>query len=95
MWLKVQFDEHEFAMRPRETTNTLVEISSGPVAPANSNHRTYRVSPIFPLDKNVTSVDLEKVSMSFLEYQNAYRVLARIERLGSPELIKSTFFSLV
>lgn len=94
MWLKVEFDEHEFAMRPRETTNTLIEIVSGPIAPANSNHRTYRVSPIFPLDKKVTSVNLDKVTMSFLEYKNAYRVLARIQSLGSVELVKSTFYCL-
>ncbi|NLU92311.1 hypothetical protein [Chitinophaga sp. Ak27] len=94
MWLKIVFDEEEFSKWPKNNVYPNVSISFEKTAPISNDNKTFRISPLFPLAKEINITSIGNTSIHFFEFQNSYRILGLIEKRGTKELISSTYFSI-
>jgi hypothetical protein len=93
MWLKIVYDEEDIAKWPINPDKIIVSLSNEKTVPINDDLRSFRVSPIFPLIPDYKINSIEDSVIFFFNFSNAFRVLGRIEKMGSDELKNSVFFS--
>src|SRR5580658_6749451 len=94
MWLKISFSEEQNQDRDQLQYSKITLIKSLVAPIAVEKGHTFRVSPVFPLIENDCSIDFRNNVLHFFNFSNAYRVIGRIDKMGSDELKKSIFFSL-
>ncbi|WP_316849632.1 hypothetical protein [Pedobacter agri] len=94
MWLKIFYDNSDIPeWWSKEPSKVSVELDFSKIAPISDNQKSFRISPIFPLVQNeLRSIDNNTIH--FYSFSNAYRVLGRIQLLGSKELQECVFFSI-
>jgi len=94
MWLKIVYDENDIPNWPNRFNNILVSINLEKIAPVDQEFKSFRISPIFPLNGKDSQIDISNTNIFFYSYPNSFRVLGRLENLGSKSLIDSIFFSI-
>ena len=93
MWLKIVYDEEAMVNWPDTNQKISVYIEDGDCVNINHGLKTFRVSPIFPLVNGINNINIEESIIYFFNFENAYKVLGRLDKIGSSELKNSTFFS--
>ena len=94
MWLKVVYDEKDILRWPNKLSGVFVTLCNDITAPIEPGLKSFRVSPIFPLDKNLLDCAVENTTVNFYNFSNAYRILGKVEKFGSKFLKSNTFFRL-
>lgn len=93
MWLKIEFNEEDIVNWAQTPTKICVSISDSKTAPISTN-KAFRLSPIFPLTEENNVIQFDIMELHFFNFSNSYRVLGRVDKIGSDNLKKSVFFSL-
>lgn len=93
MWLKIVYNINEIIKWPIKLNNIEVLLESSNVAPVSDDLRTFRISPIFPLNIDNQYNSIKNTTIYFFNFDNAYRVLGRIEQKGTEQLRRCVYFS--
>ena len=93
MWLKIVYNLNEIIKWPIKSNNIEVSLDSASVAPIPVDLRTFRISTVFPLLPEIQTKSIKNTTIYFFNFDNAYKVLGRIEQKGSDKLRKCVFFS--
>jgi len=93
-WLKVNFQANDsHTVWPLDFEKIEVALTSSITIPIERLGDNFRVSPIFPLlDKGKSLPNFYKIR--FIQSIDAYKILGRIQELGTSELKESTWFSI-
>ncbi len=95
MWLTVIYKDNEINKWPTRPKSIMVKVHNDITIPITDDNRTFRVSPIFPLNKENTNIpQTDNCKIHFLNYANAYRVLGKIGIKASDQLKDSIYFSI-
>jgi hypothetical protein len=92
MWLKIVYDEDDIPKWANKHSDIKVALDYGVVAPTE-DIKSFRVSPIFPLVKDIAEISIENTEIYFFNFKDAYRLLGKIERSSSQYLRESIYFS--
>ncbi len=94
MWLKIFYDKDDIPeWRSPDPIKVTVQLDFDVSVPVPDDLKSFRVSPIFSLSGISTLNSIVDTKIIFYNFSNAYKVLGRIEKAGSPELKDSVFFS--
>ncbi|WP_169312805.1 hypothetical protein [Owenweeksia hongkongensis] len=88
--MKVTFLENEHHELGGQIKNASVELLKGRCLPGDME-RSFRVSPIFPLDSDSVLID-ENFHVSFYHFEKPYQILSRIKE-ANKDLAKLTWYS--